>query len=102
MAGGLHGEVEELFGGAAAEQPACPALGVQDVGAVTDAELRCSVRGQPDAVPEADSPAGGEMSRDRLGYALGRRAETACRDGPGRLFAVLPESGQRFLQREGG
>ena len=91
-----------MFGGAAAEQPACPALGVQDVGAVTDAELRCSVRGQSDAVSEADPPAGGEVSRDRLVYALGCRAETACGDGPGRLFPVLPESGQCFLEREGG
>lgn len=58
--------MDELLYDAAAQEVAGLALGGQDVGAASDAELRCSRPGQPDAVPEADLVVGGQVDRDRL------------------------------------
>ena len=46
--------VDELLDGALAEEPACPAFGIQDVGTAPDAELRCFRPGKPDSVPDAE------------------------------------------------
>jgi hypothetical protein len=74
--------VDQLLYGAAAKKVAALAFGGQDVGASSDAELRCSRPGKPDAVREADLVVGGQVNGDRLGDAAGCGAEAACGDGP--------------------
>jgi hypothetical protein len=77
--------VDELLGGALAEEPACPAFGIQDVGTAPDAELRCFRPGKPDSVPDAELLVSGKMDRDRLLDAAGCGAEPACDSGLERL-----------------
>lgn len=60
---GLDLGVDQLLYGAA--EAAGLALGGQDVGAASDAELRCSRPGQPDAVRDADLVVGRQVDRDR-------------------------------------
>jgi hypothetical protein len=73
--------VDQLLDRAAAAEPARLAPGGQDVGAAADAELRRSRCRQPDAVPDADLVAGGQVNRDRLGDAAGCGAEAAFVEG---------------------
>src|SRR5215475_10037139 len=88
---------DQLLDGAAAEEVAGLALGGQNVGAASDAELRCSRPGQPDAVPEADLVVGGQVDRNRLADAAGCRAEAACGDDPDGPAAAAAEGGKRVL-----
>src|SRR5260370_42628275 len=48
LAGFLDRGVDELLDGALADEPACPAFGIQDIGTSPDAELRVSRPGKPD------------------------------------------------------
>src|SRR5512146_3504095 len=93
--------VDDLLGGLPSGEAACEALGAEDAGAVTDAELRCFRFGQPDAVGEADLVMRGEVHRDRPADAAGGCAETAGDGGPDGP-ALAAEGGQRVLQRGGG
>jgi hypothetical protein len=87
-----------VLDGAPAEKPACPAFGIQDVGAAADAELRYSRPGKPDPVPGAELLVSGKMNRDRLPDAVGGCAEPARDCGPERPPAVLAaEGGERVL-----
>jgi hypothetical protein len=91
-----------MLSGAAAEEPAGLALGGQDVGVASDAELRCSRAGQPGAVPEADLVVGGQVDRDRLLDAAGCCAEAAGGCGPGRLAGAGTEGGKGVPDCRGG
>jgi hypothetical protein len=95
--GRIERGVDQLLDGAAAAEPACLALGGQDVGAAADAELRGSRAGQPDAVSEADLEVGGQVDQDRLADAAGCCAEAACGNGPDGLAALPAEGGKSVL-----
>ena len=71
--------VDELLDGALAEEPACPAFGIQDAGTAPDAELWCFRPGKPDSVPDAELLVSGKMDRDRLLDAAGCGAEPGMR-----------------------
>ncbi len=78
-AGVIPEGVDELLGGALAEEPACSAFGIQDVGTAPDAELRCFRPGKPDSVPDAELLVSGKMGPGPAAGCRGMRCRAGMR-----------------------